>query len=78
MAVLLFIIGCILGSFYLVLGTRLPKKEDVIFSRSRCDHCHKELKWYHLIPLFSFIFLKGKCAYCKKKISPEHFLVEFI
>jgi len=76
MAVVLFIIGCILGSFYLVLGTRLPKKEDVIFSRSRCDHCHKDLKWYHLIPLFSFIFLRGKCAYCQKKISPEHFLVE--
>ena len=76
MAVLLFIVGCILGSFYLVIGTRLPKNEDVVFSRSRCDHCKKELKWYHLIPLFSFIFLKGKCAYCKKNISPEHFLVE--
>ena len=76
MAIMLFIIGCILGSFYLVLGTRLPIKEDVVKSRSRCDHCKKNLKWYHLIPLFSFIFLKGKCAYCHKKISAEHFFVE--
>ena len=71
-----FIIGCILGSFYLVIGTRLPKGEDVLVSRSKCDHCHKELKWYHLIPLFSFIFQRGKCTYCHKKISPEHFFVE--
>ena len=76
MAVFYFVVGCILGSFFLVIGTRLPKGEDVLVSRSRCDYCKKELKWYHLIPLFSFIFLKGKCAYCHKKIIPEHFFVE--
>ena len=76
MAVFYFIVGCILGSFLLVIGTRLPNGEDVLVSRSRCDHCKKDLKWYHLIPLFSFIFLNGKCAYCHKKISPEHFIVE--
>lgn len=76
MVVLLFFIGAILGSFYLVVGTRLPKGEDVLFSRSKCDHCHKELKWYNLIPIFSYVLQKGRCSFCKEKISSEHFWVE--
>ena len=55
MAVLIFIIGTILGSFYLVISTRLPKGEDAIFSRSKCDSCGKILKWYNLI--FVYIFM---------------------
>lgn len=71
--VLLFIIGAILGSFYLVVGTRLPKGEDVLFSRSYCNSCGKELKWYNLIPIFSYVFQRGKCTFCYQKISSEHF-----
>jgi len=78
MIVLMFIIGAIFGSFYLVLGTRLPLKENIFTGRSRCDHCKTELKWYELIPIFSFLFLKGKCRTCKKKISTEHLVVEII
>lgn len=76
MAVLIFIIGTILGSFYLVVGTRLPKNEDVIKSRSKCDNCGVTLRWYNLIPLLSFIFQRGKCSKCGKKIAKEHFIVE--
>ena len=76
MAVLLFFIGAILGSFYLVIGTRLPKGEDVLFSRSKCDNCGHVLKWYNLIPLFSYVFQRGKCTFCHKKIAGEHFIVE--
>ena len=43
MKILSFILGTIMGSFYLVLGTRLPKGEDVVKSRSRCDNCKKIL-----------------------------------
>lgn len=78
MNVFWFILGTILGSFYLVVGTRLPKDEDVIKSRSKCDSCQKTLKWYNLIPIFSYIFQKGKCSSCGQKISIEHFLVELI
>lgn len=78
MQVFWFILGTILGSFYLVVGTRLPKKEDIIKSRSKCDSCGITLKWYNLIPLFSFIFQKGKCNKCGKKISADHFFVELI
>ena len=74
--ILSFILGTILGSFYLVLATRLPNKEDVLTSRSRCDVCKKTLKWYNLIPLLSFIFQRGRCTSCGKKISSEHFFVE--
>lgn len=73
-----FILGTILGSFYLVVGTRLPKDEDVIKSRSKCDSCQKTLKWYNLMPIFSYIFQKGKCSSCGQKISIDHFLVELI
>lgn len=76
MAVLIFFIGAILGSFYLVVGTRLPKGEDVLFSRSKCDSCGKPLKWYNLIPIFSYVFQGGKCTFCHKKIAGEHIIVE--
>lgn len=76
MEVLLFIIGACLGSFYLVVGKRLPINEDIFFSRSRCDKCKKNLKWYDLIPIFSYVFLKGKCRYCGEKISPLNLIVE--
>lgn len=76
MKILSFILGTIMGSFYLVLGTRLPKGEDVVKSRSRCDNCKKILKWYNLIPLVSFIVQRGKCSSCGQKISSEHFFAE--
>lgn len=76
MRILSFILGTIMGSFYLVLATRLPKGEDIVKSRSRCDNCKKILKWYNLIPLVSFIVQRGKCSSCGKNISSEHFFVE--
>lgn len=78
MVLFIFYLGAILGSFYLVIGSRLPQEEDVIFSRSKCDHCGKTLKWYNLFPIFSYIFQGGKCSFCHKKISSEHFWVELI
>ena len=64
-----FIIGLVFGSFYNVLGTRIPNGESIIKPRSHCEKCGHILKWYELIPLFSFIFLKGKCRKCKTKLS---------
>ncbi len=78
MAIFIFILGTVLGSFYLVVATRLPRGEDIVKSRSYCDSCKHQLKWYNLIPVFSYVFQKGKCIYCKKKISLECLLVELI
>ncbi len=76
MEILVFILGTILGSFYLVVGTRLPLKENIITGRSRCDFCHETLHWYELIPILSFLLQKGKCRHCKKKISLIHLIME--
>ena len=76
MAVLMFIIGACLGSFYLVIGKRLPVKQNILNDRSKCDHCGHILNWWQLIPIFSYIFLKGKCHHCHKRISIVNLLME--
>ena len=76
MGFLIFLIGAVLGSFYLVIGKRLPKNEDVVKSRSRCDNCKHVLSWWELIPIVSYIILGGKCHKCKKRIDPLHLIVE--
>lgn len=65
----LFIIGLVFGSFYLVVATRLPIGEKIGTTRSHCEYCKKVLKWYELIPLFSYIIQLGKCRKCKKRLS---------
>ena len=67
--IIFFILGLFMGSFYTVIGLRLPKHEDFIKGRSHCDHCDHELSFMDMIPIVSYILLKGKCRYCKKKIS---------
>ena len=64
-----FVVGCLLGSFYNVVGIRIPKNESIVFPGSHCMKCGHELKWYELIPIFSYLFLKGRCRNCKDKIS---------
>lgn len=69
MFLLLLFIGLFAGSFLGVLSDRLPKNETVVKGRSHCDFCRKNLRWYDLIPLLSFISTKGKCRYCKHRLS---------
>ncbi len=75
--ILFFILGLLLGSFYTVVGIRVVKHESFLKGRSHCDSCNHPLKFLDLIPLFSFLFLKGRCRYCKAKISPLSFFIEF-
>jgi len=70
------IFGLLIGSFLNVLIIRIPKEESVVFPSSHCVSCGKNLKWYHNIPLFSYLFLKGECAFCKSKISIQYPLIE--
>ena len=72
-----FIFGLCFGSFLNVLILRLPLNQSIL-TRSACPNCKHTIYWYHNIPLFSYLFLRGTCAYCKTKISFEYFLVEFI
>jgi leader peptidase (prepilin peptidase)/N-methyltransferase len=72
-----FIIGAVMGSFYNVLGLRIVKKESIIKPKSHCEKCGHILSWYELIPIFSFIFLKGRCHNCKTKLSFLYIFSEF-
>jgi len=71
-----FIFGLFLGSFLNNIALRLEKKEDFLFSRSKCPYCQKILTWKELIPLLSFLIQKGKCTSCGSPISLRYPLVE--
>ncbi len=76
--VIFFIIGINLGSFYNVVGYRLPKGESIIFPPSHCPNCKHRLTMLELIPIFSYLFQLGKCKKCKTKISLFYPLFELI
>lgn len=67
--IIFFILGLFFGSFYTVVGLRLPNHEKFITSRSYCDKCHHTLSLLDMIPILSYIFLRGRCHYCKSKID---------
>ena len=67
-----------IGSFLNVVIYRIPKGESIVFPASKCQSCQTPLKWYHNIPLFSWIVLGGKCGFCKEKISPQYPIVELL
>ena len=72
----IFIYGSIFGSFLNVCIYRIPKKESIVSTPSHCMNCGYRLKWYDLVPLFSFLFLKGRCRQCKTKLSWQYPVVE--
>jgi len=74
----IFLFGIAIGSFLNVVIYRIPKEQSIISPPSSCPNCKNRLKWYHNIPIFSWIFLKGKCAYCNSKISFIYPAIEFI
>ena len=75
---MIFLIGISIGSFLNVCIYRIPKKEDIVFERSHCMSCGNVLKWYELIPLFSFLVQGGKCRNCKTKLSVQYPLIELL
>ena len=76
MIIFIFILGLIIGSFLNVVVYRLKNGGKIFFDRSRCIYCKKDLKVLDLIPVFSFLILKGCCRNCKKKISCQYIFVE--
>ena len=73
---LIFIMGSFFGSFFTLAVYRIPLKQDIIHKHSYCPNCNHKLGTFDLIPIFSYIFLKGKCRYCNTKIRPRYFLLE--
>jgi len=66
-----FVFGASIGSFLGVVIERTKSKEQrakLLWGRSRCDNCRRQLKWKENIPLVSYIFLRGKCRMCRSPI----------
>ena len=79
MIVIFLIMGLIFGSFYNVVAYRLSNNISLINPvRSMCPNCKKELGILELIPIFSYVFLKGKCSICKEKISLFYPFIELL
>ena len=74
--VYMFLIGMCVASFMNVVIDRVPRNESFVKGRSHCDHCGETLKWYDLVPIVSYIFLRGKCRYCHTSIPIRGFLIE--
>lgn len=74
----IFILGLLVGSFLNVVIFRYNSNLSIVNGRSVCVYCNQKIRWYDLIPLFSFIFLRGKCRVCKMPISLQYPIVEFL
>ena len=74
----IIILGLLLGSFFNVCIFRIPRGESIAFPPSHCTNCNNKIKGYDLIPVISYILLKGKCRYCGEKISLRYPAVEII
>lgn len=75
---LVFITGLCIGSFLNVVILRTLSKESIVFPASKCPKCQTPLKWWHNIPVLSYILLRGKCAFCKEPISIQYPIIELI
>lgn len=74
--IFIFLIGIEIGSFLNVCIYRIPNHETVVTERSHCMSCGYQLKWYDMIPVFSWLCLRGKCRKCKSAISAQYPIVE--
>ena len=74
--IVIFIFGIVIGSFLNVCIYRLPLHESIITAPSHCMTCGRKLRWYDMVPVFSWIALGGKCRNCKSKISLQYPVIE--
>lgn len=74
--ILIFAFGIVIGSFLNVCIYRIPQHETVVTERSHCMRCGYQLAWYDMVPVFSWLFLRGRCRKCKEPISPQYPIIE--
>ncbi|WP_066365588.1 prepilin peptidase [Neobacillus fumarioli] len=75
---LFFLYGITLGSFFNVVGLRVPVKKSIVKPRSACPTCGHQLKAYELIPVVSYLIQGGKCRGCQSRISPIYPIMELL
>ncbi len=76
MGLLFLVYGLVIGSFLNVVIYRIPANISISSPPSTCGSCGTRIKAKHLVPIFSYLFLKGKCAYCDEKISLRYPIIE--
>ena len=75
---MLAVAGLALGSFLNVCISRIPNDVSVVSPASRCPHCGTPIRWYHNVPVSSYLLLKGRCADCHERISLRYPVVELL
>lgn len=76
MDLIFFIIGTLFGSFFTLAVYRIPLGKDITHERSYCPNCNHKLGVLDLIPILSYLLLRGKCRYCKQKIRIRYLVLE--
>lgn len=76
--VLAFVFGTVFGSFLNCMAWRIAHHESVLKGRSHCAVCSHTLGAADLVPVFSYVFLRGRCRYCGGKISPRYVAAEVV
>jgi len=71
-------IGLCVGSFLGVIIDRIPVGNSILHGRSHCDYCRRNLRWFELIPVLSFILQRGKCLRCKRGLSWRYPIYEIV
>lgn len=71
------VLGLAIGSFINVCIIRLPANQSIVLGRSHCMKCGVQIRVLDLIPIFSYLRLKGRCRFCNAKFSSRYFFVEF-
>lgn len=77
LALLAAVVGAIIGSYIGVIALRWPTGKPTTGGRSRCDACQRQLAWFDLVPLISYLLLKGQCRHCKTPIEPVQAVAEW-
>ncbi|MEP9402160.1 prepilin peptidase [Sphingomonas sp. VNH70] len=76
--ILLGVLGAVFGSFIATIALRWPEGRGVAHGRSACDGCGRVLRPVELVPLASFLLLRGRCRTCRAAIAPSHFVIELL
>jgi leader peptidase (prepilin peptidase) / N-methyltransferase len=77
-SVVLFVLGCMVGSFLNVCIYRMPLGKSIISPASHCPHCQYSIPFYLNVPLLTWLMLGGRCANCRQPISIRYFMVELL
>lgn len=76
-SIFMFIVGTLFGSFFTLATYRIPRKQDIVKTRSYCPNCKHKLGFFDCFPILSYISTVGRCRYCKRPISLRYPLIEF-